>query len=107
MENLPLAPTCFQEKVLKAVTENKVESKRRGLWYSITDQLEKVLLVFLGVFLLLDILTGIAYRHVHFDTVFAEELGNTSLSGSAASELPRRLKITSTSGSISSPTNCL
>jgi len=57
------------------MTKKQVESKRRGLWWVITDQTEQVLLLFLGVFLLVDILTGIVYRHVHFNTVFAEELG--------------------------------
>jgi TRAP-type C4-dicarboxylate transport system permease small subunit len=57
------------------MTEKQLESKRRGFWYWVTDQTEQILLLFLGVFLLLDILTGIAYRHVHFETVFAEELG--------------------------------
>jgi TRAP-type C4-dicarboxylate transport system permease small subunit len=57
------------------MAQREDQAKRRGLWYRITDQTEQVLLLFLGVFLLLDILTGIAYRHVHFNTVFAEELG--------------------------------
>ncbi|MGD0972671.1 MAG: TRAP transporter small permease [Candidatus Korobacteraceae bacterium] len=57
------------------MTKQQVDSKRRGFWYVVTDQLEQILLLLLGVFLLLDILTGIVYRHVHFDTVFAEELG--------------------------------
>jgi TRAP-type C4-dicarboxylate transport system permease small subunit len=41
----------------------------------VTDQTEQILLLFLGVFLLFDILVGIVYRYVHFQTVFAEELG--------------------------------
>jgi TRAP-type C4-dicarboxylate transport system permease small subunit len=57
------------------MTKQQVDSRRRGFWYVVTDQLEQILLLLFGVFLLLDILTGIAYRHVHFDTVFAEELG--------------------------------
>jgi len=57
------------------MTEKRLESKRRGFWYLLTDQTERILLLFLGVSLLVDILTGIVYRHVHFNTVFAEELG--------------------------------
>jgi TRAP-type C4-dicarboxylate transport system permease small subunit len=57
------------------MTEEPVKSKRRGFWWVVTGQTEQILLLFLGVFLLLDILTGIVYRYVHFETVFAEELG--------------------------------
>jgi TRAP-type C4-dicarboxylate transport system permease small subunit len=57
------------------MTEKQVKSKRRGFWYIITDQTEQILLLFLGLFLLGDVLTAIAYRYVHFQTVFAEELG--------------------------------
>ena len=57
------------------MTEDEVAVKRRGLWYWVTDQMEQILLLFLGVFLLGDVLMGILYRYVHFKTVFAEELG--------------------------------
>ena len=57
------------------MTSQRVEPARRGIWYWITDQTEQVLLLFLGVFLLLDILISIVHRHVHFEMVFAEELG--------------------------------
>jgi TRAP-type C4-dicarboxylate transport system permease small subunit len=37
--------------------------------------MEGILLLFLGLFLLLDVLTGILGRYIHFRTIFAEELG--------------------------------